>query len=207
MKGITLVILLLITVVIAGALTVASVYINASSTRTTSLMGVLVVYPSGSDSPQKTGTASYNVTVNAKDGVGVMNLTQIGGSDDVLPSHSYDLTNVLVSPYNITMDISGSNVSLGWITTSTIWTALNSSYASVSGIGNSTLWNDLNSSYVAASGPSAPANSTIGQFSPSVFRLSSDYYMFIGVTIPNQPTDNIPFFILPALAIRSMPEG
>ena len=48
MKGMTLIIILMVAVVAAGALTVASVYINGSSTKTASLTGVLTVYASGS---------------------------------------------------------------------------------------------------------------------------------------------------------------
>jgi hypothetical protein len=199
MKGMTLVLILLVATVAAGALTVASVYLNGSSTKTASLTGVLVVRAPG----QSASSASYNVSVSAVNGVGTLTLTRIGGPEDLVVNHSYPVTDVLVSPYNITMMVAGSNVSMGWITTANIWTALNASYSAASGIGKSAAWNDLNSSYVAASGPGADANTTIGQFSPSVFNLPTNYDMFIGVTIPSQPQDQIPFMVAPAASIRT----
>jgi hypothetical protein len=206
MKGMTLIVILMVAVVAAGALTVASVYINGSSTKTASLSGVLSIYVSGVYSGPDTNSASYNVTLNSKDGVGMLNLTQISGSSDLVANHNYSLSNVVVSPYNITMTVSGSNVSMGWINDSAVWIALNVPHAS-SGISNSALWNDLNDSYAAASGPNAPANLTIGEFSPSVFQLPTSYYIFIGVTIPNQPVDNIPFAIAPVMAVRMNAES
>jgi hypothetical protein len=207
MKGMTLIVILMIAVVAAGALTVASVYINGSSTKTASLSGVLSIYVSGVYSGPDTNSASYNVTLNSKDGVGTLNLTQISGSSDLIANHNYSLSNVLVSPYNITMTVSGSNVSMGWINDSAVWTALNVSHTTSSEIANSVLWNDLNDSYAAASGPNAPANETIGGFSPSIFQLPTSYYIFIGVTIPNQPVDNIPFAIAPVMAVRTTAES
>ncbi len=198
MKGMTLVLILLVATAAAGALTVASVYLNASSTKTASLTGVLVIYAPG----QSATSASYNVSVSARDGAGTMTLTQIRGTTGLLANGTYQVTDVLVSPYNITMNVSGSNISLGWITTSTIWTALNASYSAASGVGRGAIWNDLNSSYAAASGPDAAANATIGEFSPSVFHLPTSYAMFIGVTIPSQPQDQIPFTITPAVTPR-----
>jgi len=203
-KGITVVIILIVAVVAAGALTIASVYINGSSTKTATLIGVLAVYSPGSSSDQ--AAASYNVTLTSNAGVGTLVLKQISGSGDPVTDHSYAVTDVVVSAYNITMNISDSNVSMGWITTSTIWTALNASYASASGISTSAIWNDLNSSYVAASGPNSPANQTIGVFSHSVFQLPSTYYMFLGLTIPDQPVDNIPFAIAPLVAVSQLRE-
>ena len=190
MSGTTLVILLLVTAVAAVGLGIAGVYINGSSTKTASLVGVLTVYPSG---PGSSGNAaSYNVTLTSKNGVGVLSLLQTSGTSDPVAIHSYSLSNVIVSPYNITMTISGYNVSMGWVTTSTIWSSLNATYGPASGVDKTTLWKDLNSSYVAASGPGSPPNATIGGFSPSVFQLPADYHIFIGVTIPNQPANTIP---------------
>jgi hypothetical protein len=206
MKGITLIIILMVAVVAAGALTIASVFINGSSTKTASLTGVLTIYASGSYSGPHTNSASYNVTLTSKGGVGMLNLTQISGSNDLVANHNYSLSDVVVSPYNLTMMISGHNVSMGWITTSTVWTALNASYATASGVSNSTFWNDLNSSYAAASGPNAPANETIGAFSPSVFQLPTSDYMFIGLTIP-QPPYTIPFVIAPVTPARTTAEN
>jgi len=190
MNGTTLVILLLVTAVAAIGLSIAGVYINGSSTSTASLNGVLTVYPSG---PNPSGNAaSYNVTLSSKNGVGTLSLLHISGESDPVAVHSYPLSNVLVSPYNITMTISGYNVSLGWVTTSTIWSSLNATYGQSSGVDGTRLWKDLNSSYVAASGPENAPNATIGAFSPSVLHLPADYHMFIGLTIPNQPSNNIP---------------
>jgi hypothetical protein len=204
-KGVTIVIILIVAVVAAGALTIASVYINGSSTKTATLIGVLAVYSPASGSDQV--SASYNVTLISKAGVGTMSLEQISGSSDLVADHSYAVSDVVVSAYNITMTVSDSNVSMGWITTSTIWTALNASYAEASGISTTSIWNDLNSSYVAASGPDSPANQTIGVFSPSVFQLPSTDHMFIGLTIPDQPVDNIPFAIAPIVAARTNAES
>lgn len=206
-KGMTLIIILIVAVVAAGALTVASVYLNGSSTKTASLTGVLTVYPSASGPVSSANSASYNVTVNAKDGNGTLLITQISGESDLIPDHNYTLTDVLVSPYNVTMMVSGSNVSLGWITTSTLWSGLNSSYATASGVSSTGYWNDLNSSYVAASGPDTPSNVTVGEFSPSVFHLPTSYNMFIGITIPIQPANNIPFAIAPIIPVNEHGEA
>jgi hypothetical protein len=189
MSGLTLIVLLMVTVVAAGGLTIASIYLNGSSTKTASLLGVVTIYTTAENS------ASYNASLNAKSGDGTLSLTQVKGSTDPITVHTYDLSNVLISPYNITMTISGANVSLGWVTTSTMWSALNDSYGSESGIASSHIWNDLNSSYVAASGPGSAANQTIGHFSPSVFQLSNDYNLFIGLTIPTQPPFTVPIVI------------
>lgn len=207
MKGMTLIIILMVAVVAAGALTVASVYINGSSTKTASLKGVLTVYAPGSHPGTGAGSASYNVTLTSKNGVGMLDLTQISGSTDLVANHSYPVSDVVVSAYNITMLIDDSNVSMGWITSSSIWSALNASYAAASGIGKSAIWNDLNASYAAASGPNAPANGTIGRFSPSVFQLPSSYNMFLGVTIPNQPSDTIPIAMAPVMTTRTSIDG
>ncbi len=200
MKGGTLVAIFLGTVVVAGALTIASVYYNAASTKTAEFIGVLTVYTPSSGSPSGDASAGYNVTIIAKNGIGDLNLSQVSGSKDLIPDHSYSLTGFLATPYNVTMVLSGQNVSLGWVTTSTIWSALNASYAVQSGVGNTTFWNDLNSSYAAASGPSSASNQTIGQFSPSIFQLSSDYNMMLAITIP-QPTWTVPFLIAPVMNI------
>lgn len=188
MRGTTLILILMVVTVAAGGLTIASVYINGSSTKTGSLVGVVVAY--GPSAP-----ASYNVTLVAKNGVGNMTLTPFNGSADLITDHDYAVSDVLISPYNITMVVGGQNVSLGWITTSTIWSALNDSYGQPSMVSGTTEWNDLNSSYVAASGPASPANQTIGRFSSSVFGVPTSYHFFIGLTIPHQPPYNIPFAV------------
>ena len=200
MKGSTLVAILLVTVVAAGGLTIASVYLNASSTKTAEFIGVLTVYTPGGSSQSGDASAGYNVTLIAKNGVGDLNLTQVSGSKDLITDHSYSLTEVLVTPYNVTMLVAGQNVSLGWVTTSTIWSALNASYSVQSGVGKTEFWNDLNSSYAAASGPGSASNQTIGQFSPSIFQLSSDVNMMLAITIP-QPTWTVPFMIAPVMNI------
>jgi hypothetical protein len=183
MKGMTLVVILMVAVVAAGALTISSIYINGSSTKTATLTGILSVYVGGAYSGQNTNSASYNVSLISKAGIGTMNLTQISGSD-LVPMHQYSLTDVVVSPYNLTMLVSGSNVSLGWIN-------------------NSTVWRELNGSWAAASGPNAPVNETIGAVNSSVFHLPTNYYFVFGLTVPAQPTDNIPFVIAPALFART----
>lgn len=200
MKGGTLVAILLVTVVVAGGLTIASVYINASSTKTAEFIGVLTVYTPSEGSQTGGSTAGYNVTLIAKNGVGNLSLTQVSGSKDLISDHTYSLTDVLVTPYNVTMLVSGQNVSLGWVTTGTIWSALNASYSVQSGVGNTEFWNDLNSSYAAASGPGSASNETIGQFSPSIFQLSNDYNMMMAITIP-QPNWTVPFLIAPVMNI------
>lgn len=202
MKGGTLVAILVVTVFVAGGLTIASVYLNASSTKTAEFIGVLTVYKPGTSSQSGDASAGYNVTLLAKNGVGDLNLTQVSGSKDLIADHSYSLTHVLVTPYNVTMLVSGQNVSLGWVTTSTIWTALNASYSVQSGVGSTEFWNDLNSSYAAASGPSSASNQTIGNFSPSIFQLSGDYNMLLAITIP-QPTWTVPFMIAPVMNIET----
>ena len=198
MRGSTLVILLVVTVIAALALTVAGLYINGSSTKTASLQGVLTVYTGAPESQPGPHSASYNVTLTSENGVGTLTMTQISGSVDVLPVHRYPVSDVVVSPYTITMVISGSNVSMGWITTSTIWTALNSTYGAASGVSRTATWNDLNSSYVASSGPNVPASATMGSLGPAVFQLSGDYNLFIGLTIPHQPSNTIPIVVGPA---------
>jgi hypothetical protein len=181
-SGRSFLVILIIGAVAGVALTAGSIYLNASPTGTASLTGTLFVSSAGqltSAGSAPTYVATYNVSLAAIAGTGTMNLTLLSNTTDVLQQHEFQVTNFVVTPNNLTMTFLGTNVSLGWIN-------------------NSTVWNSLNATYTGAWGPSAPPSELRGSISPTDFPgVPSSYYVVLGVSIPSQPQDDIPFVVVP----------
>ena len=180
-------VMILVGAVAGVGLTVASIYINGSSSKTASMTGTLFVSSSGQLAPGPSGyTATYNVTLSATSGSGTMNLTLISNSTDVLQQHEFDVSDFLVSPNNLTMTFAGSSVNLGWINNSTVLTS-------------------ANGTYTGSWGPAAPANELWGSIRPDDFPgIPSGFYVLLSVTVPSQPVDTIPFVVAP-MAARDSP--
>lgn len=178
-SGRTIAIIMVLALVLGVILVFASVYVNGSSTKTASMTGLLEVYSGGEYAGPNASTATYNVTLVAKSGVGTLSLIRIGGSSDPVTMSNYSISGFILSPYVLNMSISGSNMSLGWVN-------------------NSTVWKNANASYVAAVGPNAPANQLAGTTSQSVFQgLSPQDYIVLTITITSQPQNTIPFVLGP----------
>jgi hypothetical protein len=171
-------VIIIIAAILAGIFfTVASIYLNAAPTKTTTMTGKLFV----DDLGQLNGTSQYSATYNASlasvGGVGSLNFTLLSKSTDILTVHSYAVTDLVATPYQLNMTLDGKAVSLTWIN-------------------NSTLWKDQNESYIASWGPSAPATELVGIVSSQDFPgLPGNYYVFLALTIPSQPADTIPFAV------------
>jgi hypothetical protein len=181
-------IILIIGAVAGVALTAGSIYLNAAPTGTASMTGTLFISSAGQLTSGGSGpayVATYNVSLAAISGTGTMNLTLLSNTTDLLQQHEFQVTDFVVTPNNLTMTFSGANVNLGWIN-------------------NSTVWNSLNATYTGASGPNAPANELRGSINPTDFPgVPSAYYVVLGVSIPSQPQNDIPFVVGPVAAWES----
>jgi hypothetical protein len=63
-------------------------------------------------------------------------------------------------------------------------------------ISNSTVWKQNNESYIASWGPTAPKGQQVGLIAPQDFPgLHASYYLALILTVPSQPSNNIPFMI------------
>jgi hypothetical protein len=176
-SGRLLIIILAVATVAGVALTVASFYLNSAPTGTTSMTGTLYVNSAGQLHASANYTATYNVTLSSKNGVGTMNLTLINGTTDALTVHDFTVANLVANPYNLTMSVNGKAVALPWLS-------------------NSTVWKQNNESYIASWGPEAPANQQVGSIAPQDFPgLQPGYYLVLILTVPSQPSNNIPFMI------------
>jgi hypothetical protein len=176
-SGGLLVVIIIVAAVVGVALTVASFYLNAAPTGTTSMVGTLYVNSGGQLSAASTYTATYNVTLSSTNGVGTMNLTLISDSSDALTVHDYSVTGLVANPYNLTMSVDGQTIVLPWIS-------------------NSTIWKQNNESYIASWGPAAPTAQQVGLIAPQDFPgLQPGYYLVLILTVPSQPSNNIPFMI------------
>lgn len=177
MSGRILVLIIVVAAVIGAVLTVAAFYLNAASTGTTSMSGILYVSSTGQLDGPAGYAATYNATLASTDGRGNMNLTLINGTSDVLQLHEYQVTDLVASPYNLTLSLDGRNLTLPWVS-------------------NSTVWKQYNESYIASWGPSAPSTQLAGTISPQDFSgVPTGYYVALILTVPSQPADNIPFAI------------
>jgi len=180
--GRTFLIILVIGVIVGVALVGGSIYLNGAPTGTASLTGTLYVSSAGSFTPGNLQTyvaATYNVTLSAVSGNGTMTLSILGNGTDTLQQHNFAVSNFVLTPNNLTLTFSGASVNLGWIN-------------------NSTVWKGLNETYVGATGPDAPASQVRGSISPADFPgVPSGYYVILSLSITSQPTNNIPFVVLP----------
>lgn len=188
MTGKTLIIIILVATVAGIALTAASFYLNAAPTGTTEMSGTLYINSSGELNGAGNYTATYNATLNSKDGAGSLNLTLISGSGDLLLEHYFNVTGVVAGPYNLTLSFAGETLILPWVSNTTIWKA-------------------DNESYIASWGPSAPATELLGTITPQDFPgLRSTYYVMFYLTVPSQPADDIPFVVAPYVASQDSPD-
>lgn len=198
-SGRVFILLLVLAVGIGVALTVGSLYINSSPTTTASLTGTLYVSDSGNNQNDTQGySAVYNVSLAAQGGTGSLNVTlesgpegtnvtttgtttttttTITGTDTSGQLHSYPVSNMVLSPYNLTLMVDGQRANLIWIS-------------------NNTVWKPLNDSYVATWGQSVPSSQMRGSVNSSVLPgIPSGSYALLTLTISSQPIDNIPFAI------------
>jgi hypothetical protein len=181
MSGTIFIVILVVAVILGVLLVFGSLYINGSSTTNTSMTGVLLADDSGQYNGVGGHVTTYNVTLTAKGGVGSLNLTLISNGTDLVKTHMFAVTNLTVSPYNLTMTMDGQAVNLGWIS-------------------NSTVWKPYNNSYIASLGPAAPPDELYGSINASLFPgITSNYYFALVLTIVSQPTDNIPFVLHPGV--------
>jgi hypothetical protein len=171
-------VLIIIAAILAGVFfTVASIYLNAAPTTTTSMTGTLYVDDSGQLNGTSQYVATYNVSLSSVGGTGAMNLTLLSKSADMLTVHNYTVTALVANPFQLNMTVDGKAVTLSWIN-------------------NSTVWKQDNESYIGSWGPSAPADQIVGILSPQDFPgLPAGYYVILSITIPAQPPDTIPFVI------------
>jgi len=180
-SGRTVAIIMVLALVLGVILVFASVYVNGSSTKTATMTGLLEVYSGGNYTGAASYTASYNVSLIARSGVGTLNLTKIGGSSDPVTVKNYPISGFILSPYVLNLTLSGSSMSLGWVN-------------------NSTVWKNANASYVAATGPRAPADELAGTTTQVAFQgLSSQDYILLTITITSQPQNTIPFVLGPTV--------
>lgn len=177
MSGKLLLVIILVAVLAGVALTAASIYLNSAPTGTTSMTGTLYINSSGQLNAPANYSATYNATLSSKDGTGTMNLTLISGDGDALSVHQYVVADLVASPYNLTMSINGHAIVLPWVS-------------------NSTIFKEDNESYLASWGPSAASTELAGVIAPQDFPgLQPGYYIVLHLTVPSQPSDDIPFAV------------
>lgn len=171
-------VLIILAAIAAGIFfTVASIYLNAAPTSTTTMTGALFVDDSGQLNGSSQYSATYNASLSSVGGIGTLNLTLLSNSVDTLTVHSFKVTDVVANPFQLNMTINGNTITLSWIN-------------------NSTAWKEHNESYIGSSGPNAPASEVVGVLSTQDFPgLPSGYYVFLALTVPSQPADTIPFVI------------
>ncbi len=177
MSGRVLIMIIVVATVAGVALTIASFYLNAAPTGTTTMMGTLYINSGGELGAPANYTATYNATLSSNNGVGTLNLTLISGTSDALTVHDYSVTALVADPYNLTMSVGGQTIRLPWVS-------------------NSTIWKQNNESYIASWGATAPSSQQVGLISPQDFPgLRLGYYLVLILTVPAQPTNDIPFMI------------
>ena len=135
-------------------------YVALSPAQAGTLYGTLFVNEGGYSNSTSGMTASYNVTLTARNGNGSILLTFLSGSD-LVKDHLVDMANYTISVNQVSMTLKGHYVALPWEDNDSVWAGL------------------YNSNYIASWGPSAPSYEVRGQVSPSVFGLpSTDYVEF-----------------------------
>ncbi len=105
-------------------------------------------------------TASYNVSVQAKSGQGVMTAGLNVGLGDTLTKHEFAVTDLLVNEDRVSMRVDGQLVELLWTPVDSVWS------------------HEFDRYYIASWGSSAPSEEIRGSVSPSVFPgVPASYYV------------------------------
>lgn len=142
--------------VIAAALIYG--YLMPSGSSATNMQGSLFVSDAGQSHGGFEYTASYNVTLQVKDGSGVMRVNLTVGLGDTLTKHEYTISNFQVTKDKVTMKVDGQTVELPWTS-------------------NDAVWNHIyDNSYIASWGSDAPPQEMRGTIEPQVFPGVPDTY-------------------------------
>jgi hypothetical protein len=147
-------------------------YVALSPAQGGTMFGTLFVNEGGYSNATASVTASYNVTLTARNGGGSILLTFLSGSD-LIQEHLVSISNYTITINEISMNMNGHAVVIPWEDNDTVWAG------------------QYNSNYIASWGPSAPAYELRGQVSPSVFGLpQSNYVEFRFQAAGGEPSDD-----------------
>ena len=170
MNGKWLIVLGIGAVIIALAF-IGVTYVALSPSTQGTLYGTLFVNTGGFSNATSSSTASYNVTLTAKNGSGEILLTYLSGSSDLVKNDLLPISNYTISVNQVSMYVGGHEAVLPWEDNDTVWAG------------------QYNSNYIASWGPSAPSYEMRGQVTPAIFGLpSSDYVEFRFMALGGEPS-------------------
>jgi hypothetical protein len=133
-------------------------YVALSPAQGGTMFGTLFVNEGGYSNATASATASYNVTLTARNGGGSILFTFLSGTD-LIQEHLISISNYTITVNEISMSVGGHAVVLPWEDNDTVWAG------------------QYNSNYIASWGPSAPAYELRGQVSPSAFGIPQNNYV------------------------------
>ncbi len=145
-----------------GVLLVGSAYLVyfLGSSPGTTMSGSLFVSDAGQSHGGFEYTASYNVTLDVNGGKGLMVVALDVGLGDVLTKHEYQVTEFHVTADAVTMKVDGTQVSLPFTASDSVWN------------------HSFDNSYIASWGSASPPQEIRGTISPSIFLgMPSTYYL------------------------------
>jgi hypothetical protein len=122
------------------------------------LYGSFFVNEGGYSNATGTATASYNLTLTARNGNGSILFTFLSGTD-LMQKSLLMMDNYTITVNQISMSLNGHLITMPWEDNDTVWGG------------------QYNSNYIASWGPSAPAYEMRGTVSPSIFGLPSHDYV------------------------------
>lgn len=147
-------------------------YIALSPAQGGTLYGTLFVNEGGYSNATASATASYNVTLTARNGEGTILLTFLSGTN-LINQSLIEISNYTISVNQVSLGLGGHTVILPWEDNDTVWAG------------------EYNSNYIASWGPTAPAYEIRGTVSPAVFGLPShDYVEFRFQALGGEPSDD-----------------
>src|SRR5689334_3592411 len=92
-SGTVVIVIILIAVAAGGILTFLSFYINDASTTSAQLTGTAYVNEGGRLNATGANSATYNVTLVAKQGSGNMSLVLLTNASDLVTVHEFSISN------------------------------------------------------------------------------------------------------------------
>ncbi len=160
----TLAIISVTAILVVGLVLAVYAFPAGGGTNEKRLAGSLFISDAGQSHGGFEYTASYNVSLNVKDGRGTMTALLDVGLGDTLTKHDYAVTDFQMTSGAIRMNVDGQAVVLPWTSDDTVW---NGAYAN---------------HYIASWGSTAPAEEIRGTISPSIFLgVPSTYYVELRV--------------------------
>lgn len=159
-------------VALLTAVSLSALYYPSLQGAGTKLSGRMFISDAGASHGGFEYTASYNVSLVAYGLTGVMMIELDSGLGDAIQKHQYEVTNLSISTYKVSMELNRVSVELVWVTNDTIWEHY------------------FDNTYVASWGGFAPSCDLNGRISPDILPgLAHHYYVELRLWEQFQPGD------------------